>query len=78
MAPAGCFLRGILPRASFGDWRKQQRTRCKPNGCSGLCRFVRFVANRCGSLKSRNLRCRPSGPPAPTRSRPSSRRRWRP
>jgi hypothetical protein len=21
MAPAGCFLRGILPRASFGNWR---------------------------------------------------------
>ena len=32
--PRRAFLRGILPRASFGNWRKQQRTRCNLNGCS--------------------------------------------
>ena len=42
MAPAGFFLRGIVRRVSFGNWRTFRRTRCDLNGGSGFCRFVRY------------------------------------
>jgi hypothetical protein len=38
--------------------RTFRRTRCNLNGGSGFCCFMRFVANRCGSLLRRILRCR--------------------
>jgi len=46
-------LRGILPRASFGNWRTFRRTRCNLNGGSGFCRFVRLRAAGCGRPRSR-------------------------
>jgi hypothetical protein len=53
MAPAGFFLRGILPRASFGNWRTFRRTRCNLNGGSGFCRFMRLRAAERGCLLRR-------------------------
>jgi len=47
------FLRGLVPRASFGNWHKFRRTRCNLNGGSGFCRFMQFRAAGCGRLRSR-------------------------
>jgi len=46
-------LRGILPSASFRNWRNFRRTRCNLNGGSGFCRFVRFRAAERGRLLRR-------------------------
>jgi len=51
MAPAGCFLRGILLRSSFEKRRKFRRTRCNLNGGSGFVRLYGSVlsdADACG------------------------------
>jgi len=57
LARAGFFLRGVVPRASFGNWRKFRRTRCNLNGGSGFCCFVRLRAGERGCLLRRISRC---------------------
>ena len=55
MAPAGCFLRGLLPRDRFGKRRNLRRTRCNPSCGRGFCRFVRLRAVPRGCLLRRRM-----------------------
>ena len=77
MAPAGCFLRGLVARAGFGDRRNSRRTRCNLNGGSGFCRFMRLRAAGCERLRSRISRRTLSSSPEPRLHQPrgSTRRR---
>ena len=72
------FLRGFMPRASFGNSRNSRRTCCNLNGGSGFCRFLRLHAAGCGSLRSRNSRRTLTGSPAPLRHRSKGSARRRP
>ena len=56
MAPAGFFLRGLLPRHA-----NSRRTRCSPFGSCGFCRFMRLAANPLGHLRRWISRCNSVG-----------------